>query len=526
MKHTLFFSIQFFFFLLVSCQKKQGQESGNIDTAHVSADSLVASPVIDLADTVIQDRLLTLNFKSVTRNKYMFSFETIPENRYRDYEKRAVLRRQNGIAPELYSFITKRGEIYTVHLKSGAKIKFQNQIKPRQRYRVNAYYPDLDLVCFTIERERKNLFFMLDLETGIETWTWNVPMLTPDRSKLLVSSFSLEDGVQMSGLQIYQTPAESVVKLLYEQEVPYPDEPLQYWSPKQTAWIANDSLIFQRVWRDTLGVEQMEYSLASVKRVYNAYEKYQIALDKLPLTRPHSNEEAMRIFRDKIDKNSTVYNDSSLMEFMLFQSELIDRLNEEARTSDSLRAALNRLNPRNKEAGRQVHAYGLYLQFSGDSVSFSTDPQVIANLFFPYISQSAQDFLNQWSADRVSAFVDYSSGKLLVRPQEIAERIVRWEHYMLKYPKSVFFSEAKAHASSYLYLLLFGTENSMPYKEKSMKYRVDFLDAYQYLENQASDSLFAKQTAKELLILLMTHKNKMNEQVMKFLEGKSEELEK
>lgn len=111
-----------------------------------------------------------------------------------------------------------------------------------------------------------------------------------------------------------------------------------------------------------------------------------------------------------------------------------------------------------------------------------------------YISQMAKDNKENYAVD----------GGLLISWEELGERLIIWENFINKYPKSSLIKKAKDNYHNYLLDYLLGMDSDRIYDSEEGKIYDDKREAYNMLIKKYPNSATAKKT-KELIAAYDAH---------------------
>ena len=147
-----------------------------------------------------------------------------------------------------------------------------------------------------------------------------------------------------------------------------------------------------------------------------------------------------------------------------------------------------------------------------------TEPNFYYNVFKKYVTKDYSDFLLLEAKDN-SVLYSADAG-IGITFEEISERVLYWENYLNKYPKSKLFEKAREDYINYCTNYLFGMDNTPTFEYSTNEI---------YPENQLEFDRFISKNPKSklaaLVNLLMTNIKKMNaDELRKMLNDKCSKL--
>ncbi len=161
------------------------------------------------------------------------------------------------------------------------------------------------------------------------------------------------------------------------------------------------------------------------------------------------------------------------------------------------------------------------LEFWGVGEGFTelrTQPNFYYNVFKNYVTKDYSDFLLLEAKDN-SVLYSADAG-ISITFEEVSERVLYWENYLNKYPKSKLFEKAREDFINYCTNYLFGMDNTPTFEYSNNEI---------YPENQLEFDRFISKNPKSklaaLVNLLMTNIKKMNaDELRKMLNDKCSKL--
>lgn len=161
------------------------------------------------------------------------------------------------------------------------------------------------------------------------------------------------------------------------------------------------------------------------------------------------------------------------------------------------------------------------LEFWGIGEGFTelrTEPNFYYNTFKNYVTKDYSDFLILESKDN-SVLYSADAG-ISITFEEVSVRVLYWENYLNKYPKSKMFEKAREEYLNYCTNYLFGMDNTPTFEYSTNEI---------YPENQLEFDRFISKNPKSkltaLVNLLLTNIKKMNaDELRKMLNDKCSKL--
>lgn len=205
-------------------------------------------------------------------------------------------------------------------------------------------------------------------------------------------------------------------------------------------------------------------------------------LKKLDARDPNSVRAAINEYDRLFDKRGAL-SDKGYISFENYFYEVIEsqnkRLNEE--TSNSLNKAIKSLDPsqyempagylsRNQKTIKNkaldaLYENGMDLFISEGDIYIGERPGFLYESFSNKVSPDLSEFLKLRSNELGEGFQD--DAHLLISFSKVADRVGRWEQYIMKYPHSIMLDEAKHYYNMYLGTLLFGLDGSRVFEDKN-----------------------------------------------------------
>jgi hypothetical protein len=184
-------------------------------------------------------------------------------------------------------------------------------------------------------------------------------------------------------------------------------------------------------------------------------------LDKLHKNNLASISLASNEFRKNLSAESPEIKDSAFIEFRFFYYNVINNYYEIFWNNQELINKLN--NHKNDDIQVQqlkttLDQNGLRLSKTEGGFYIDEKPEYLYNNFKSFVSRAISEFLLIRSKELEEGFSE--DAKLLISFQALGDRIIKWEKYLTKYPKSPLSAEAKFSYHLYLNTFITGLDNS------------------------------------------------------------------
>lgn len=123
-------------------------------------------------------------------------------------------------------------------------------------------------------------------------------------------------------------------------------------------------------------------------------------------------------------------------------------------------AKLKQVNPRVRYLiGLVMSRSDVSVRYLGEGdFEFHHDLTAMADIFSPYLPDDQSAFIQRMAKDNQAIF--WFDAAIAFSFEALVERAVFWEDFIKRYPKSRFYTDAKALLNTYRYLLFFGSENT------------------------------------------------------------------
>ena len=123
-------------------------------------------------------------------------------------------------------------------------------------------------------------------------------------------------------------------------------------------------------------------------------------------------------------------------------------------------AQLKQVNPRVRYLiGLVMSRSDVSVRYLGEGdFEFHHDLKAMADIFSPYLPDDQSAFIQRMAKDNQAIF--WFDAAIALSFEALVERALFWEDFIKRYPKSRFYTDAKALLNTYRYLLFFGSENT------------------------------------------------------------------
>lgn len=233
---------------------------------------------------------------------------------------------------------------------------------------------------------------------------------------------------------------------------------------------------------------------------------------------PHNKAEdyiaALQWYRTKVDReiagnspeqNNKVYDDYVKIRekytdcFSVSQTEILDRYID-YHTSES---DTPNLPPDMKKMASELNKVGLEFREMGEGLTeIHSLPGYYESVFKNKVTPDYGAYISQMAKDSKENYA--VNGSLLITWEELGERLIVWENFINKYPKSPLIKSAKNIYHNYLLDYLLGMDSDRIYDSEEGKMYDDKKEAYNKLIKKYPNSATAKKT-KELIAAYDAH---------------------
>ncbi|WP_034587543.1 hypothetical protein ABEF90_01465 [Acinetobacter thermotolerans] len=116
-------------------------------------------------------------------------------------------------------------------------------------------------------------------------------------------------------------------------------------------------------------------------------------------------------------------------------------------------------------------AYVELIDLGENQLNYRRSPEYLARVFAPYLPEAEKVFIETLAQQNQEPV--FNQERLLIEPAEIAARIMVWEDYLERYPKSIYRKDAEHLLQQYSYFLFHGLEQKPISQDYRDRYAVD-----------------------------------------------------
>lgn len=154
-------------------------------------------------------------------------------------------------------------------------------------------------------------------------------------------------------------------------------------------------------------------------------------------------------------------------------------------------------------------------------VEITTIPDFYYNIFKNYVTEDYNEYLYLISEENKSLYS--ADAGLAITFKELGDRIISWENFIKKYPKSELVKEVKLFLKNYQYDYIFGLDNTLTF-ERDFKNQTETNKKILYIndENNEEFKRYLKlypnsPTSKLINLFIENYKDKQEEEVFKLI---------
>lgn len=154
-------------------------------------------------------------------------------------------------------------------------------------------------------------------------------------------------------------------------------------------------------------------------------------------------------------------------------------------------------------------------------VEITTIPDFYYNIFKNYVTEDYNEYLYLISEENKSLYS--ADAALAITFKELGDRIISWENFIKKYPKSELVKEVKLFLKNYQYDYIFGLDNTLTF-ERDFKNQTETNKKILYIndENNEEFKRYLKlypnsPTSKLINLFIENYKDKQEEEVFKLI---------
>jgi SH3-like domain-containing protein len=212
------------------------------------------------------------------------------------------------------------------------------------------------------------------------------------------------------------------------------------------------------------------------------------SLDKLTLEDCKSIHDALNQYAAAMKGKSPEIADQAVVPLFEYLDRLVLNLNASVQIRSDLDDAYTTYNP---SEGQKIEpkykaekdaweACGLELRFPEGMLDIELKPGVTIPTLEPIVSKAMRRYLEIRKKEEANIWMN--DGGLSITPQEIADRAVTWDIFLIDNPDFIFKTEIRASKIGYLGVLLVGADNTPAFDYDSGKlFGTEFKDAWQWV---------------------------------------------
>ena len=214
--------------------------------------------------------------------------------------------------------------------------------------------------------------------------------------------------------------------------------------------------------------------------------EFKKALDKLDKTDCKSIAAAVAQFKVSMKGKSPLIADQAVPELEEFVNRVAEKINAnqyerpDAQEFETMYddEAIRKASPKVREQIEAWKACKLYLDFPEGMCVILPNPGIFDDDVAPFVSETAKKFLAQRKKELEEGWAE--DGGLLISAQELADRAVFWDNFLVENPTFVSVPSIRLLARSYTVDLLLGQNNtpSLGYEDNGALEK-EFKDAYE-----------------------------------------------
>ncbi|RAV99259.1 hypothetical protein [Pseudochryseolinea flava] len=249
-------------------------------------------------------------------------------------------------------------------------------------------------------------------------------------------------------------------------------------------------------------------------------KQYDARLTALPI-KLSSSGEGLEIFKVNFNKQNPVSCDSAFDRYLIFQSELINTLQQqlEARADYEVLASWSEEVKFSEATQAYIDslAQNALRMTQEEGVTFlDAEPEMIKREFHPFMSPAGKDYITQWQIETEHPFAIDAGFTISV--EQLIDRLVYWDSFLDKYSGTIFQKEVEAKKNAYLYFLLIGMDNTPAFDYgETERLSDEFRNAYVNFVGKYPPSK-SRSVIEEYLKLLTSTDFKKTEAIDKFVD--------
>lgn len=228
------------------------------------------------------------------------------------------------------------------------------------------------------------------------------------------------------------------------------------------------------------------------------------------------NDEQLKL----IDASTTMYQrflkqdytDKTARAFETFGYAVLEQKQQDPKkVIQSQKKLFDQLSPRDQYLLQHNGEAYIDLLYQGEGMfTYRRQPNYLVDVFSKALTADQKKFLTRMAKDNQDIF--YNDGALAVSWKELTERVLFWEKFIQKYPKSHFIGDAKLLFNEYRYFIFFGLDNTPVSDEYAPNtwFDKDALEQIRFLSTQNQSSL--AKPAQQFLKFIATPVEERNKQ--------------
>ncbi|MGE8552709.1 MAG: hypothetical protein ACN6OB_02090 [Chryseobacterium jejuense] len=222
-----------------------------------------------------------------------------------------------------------------------------------------------------------------------------------------------------------------------------------------------------------------------------ALQWYRTKIDKeIAGNNPEQNNKVYEDYVKIRDKYTDCLNDS--------QTEILDKYVDYHTGPDTYNLPDNI-----KKMAAELNKAGLEFRVMGEGLTeIHSLPGYYESVFKNKVTPDYAAYISQMAKDNKENYA--VNGGLLITWEELGDRLIEWENFINKYPKSSLIKKAKDNYHNYLLDYLLGMDSDRIYDSEERKIYDDKREAYNALIKKYPNSTTAKKT-KELIAAYDAH---------------------
>lgn len=163
----------------------------------------------------------------------------------------------------------------------------------------------------------------------------------------------------------------------------------------------------------------------------------------------------------------------------------------------------------------RLDSCGIMLHLSDGMYTAELNPSFFQHLFGNHISEPFQLYINQQTIDKKQGYIN--NGDLIIRFEQLYERIVQWENFMDKYPDSPFINDIKNDYYDYLSVLMVGTTNTPTFDYDLNRLKDELIKLYEKISKKTDGKNSTRAISKYYNLLRARNFKKPDGDLYKYL---------